>query len=178
MSKTLKTIGTILSILAFAALIIWVDRKLPGWPKEQPAIVRDTVKTVEYIHDTIRLAASEAVGTEQATLPLVAVVPQPPSPVDSSVVAPEHPPAAPDSATVEIPIERRTYEGENYRAVVEGYNPKLVDIWIAAPTTTITEVRTKTKHWSVTIGPQVGYGFTPKGWQPYAGIGVTFGYTF
>ena len=61
---------------------------------------------------------------------------------------------------------------------MEGYNPKLVDIWIAAPTTTITGVRTKTKHWSVTIGPQVGYGFTPKGWQPYAGIGVTFGYTF
>ena len=104
MSKTLKTIGTILSILAFAALIIWVDRKLPGWPKEQPAIVRDTVKTVEYIHDTIRLSASEAVGTEQATLPLVAVVPQPPSPVDSSVVAPEHPPAAPDSACISLTL--------------------------------------------------------------------------
>ena len=33
-------------------------------------------------------------------------------------------------------------------------------------------------QWCVTLGVQSGYGFTPKGWQPYAGVGVTAGFSF
>ena len=34
------------------------------------------------------------------------------------------------------------------------------------------------KRWSLTLGPQAGVGITPKGVQPYAGFGLTFGYSF
>ena len=79
-----------------------------------------------------------------------------------------------DSAQVEVPIEQRTYEGENYRAVVQGFRPELVSIDIRIPEA----AAPKRKWWSVTVGPQVGFGFTPKGWEPYAGIGITAGICF
>ncbi len=82
-----------------------------------------------------------------------------------------------DSVVVEVPIERRTYEGENYRAVVQGFRPELVSIDIRLP-----EIAAPTpqpaKRWHFTVGVQLGYGFTPAGWQPYAGVGGTFGYSF
>ena len=81
-----------------------------------------------------------------------------------------------DSVQVEVPIEQKTYEGENYRAVVQGFRPELVSIDIRQQTVTVTEY--KRKWWSVTIGPQLGYGFTPAGWQPYAGIGASVGISF
>lgn len=85
-----------------------------------------------------------------------------------------------DTVFVEIPIEEREYKGKDYRAVVGGYNPYLKSIEVYPETRYIntTETITKRKRWGVTLGVQGGYGYTPKGWQPYAGFGVTFGYTF
>lgn len=81
---------------------------------------------------------------------------------------------------VELPIEERTYLDEEYKAVVGGYNPYLKSIEVYPKTSYITtaETITKRKRWGVCLGVQGGYGFTPKGWQPYAGVGVTFGYNF
>lgn len=81
-----------------------------------------------------------------------------------------------DSVLVEVPIVEKTYEGENYKATVRGFNPELVDMWVKERETKITVPYQK--HWSFTVGPQVGIGFTPKGYQPYAGAGITFGYSF
>ena len=81
-----------------------------------------------------------------------------------------------DSVLVEVPIVEKTYEGENYRATVRGFQPELVDMWVKERETTITVPYRK--RWSVTVGPQAGVGITPKGLQPYAGAGVTFGYSF
>ncbi|MBQ3812900.1 MAG: hypothetical protein II841_04970 [Bacteroidales bacterium] len=146
-------------------------------------VVRDTVEVVRTILDTVKLASSEAAGQVVVTLPVVggeaAEVPQPPSlTTDSLEVVPI--PEAGDSARVVVPIERKTFEGDFYTAVVEGYRPALVDMTLRLPTTVVTETRTveRRKPWSVTIGPQVGYGFTPGGWMPYAGVGVTFGLSF
>jgi len=61
-------------------------------------------------------------------------------------------------------------------ATVRGFQPELVDIWIRQKETTIRVPYRK--HWSLTVGPQIGYGLTPKGAQPYAGAGITFGYSF
>ena len=81
-----------------------------------------------------------------------------------------------DSVLVEVPIVEKTYPGDNYLAVVRGYNPELVSLWINEKQTIIkVPVR---KRWSFTVGPQAGFGITPKGYQPYAGFGGTFGYTF
>ncbi|MBO6168486.1 MAG: hypothetical protein J6O51_00785 [Bacteroidales bacterium] len=79
-----------------------------------------------------------------------------------------------DSALVAIPIVEQLFEGEYYKAVVQGFRPVLKSIEIKHPE----PPAPAHKWWSVTIGPQVGYGFTPAGWQPYAGIGVTIGLNF
>lgn len=81
---------------------------------------------------------------------------------------------------VEIPIEEKEYKSEEYYAVIGGYNPYLKSIEVYPKTSyiTTTETVTKRKRWGVSLGVQGGYGFTPKGWQPYAGVGVTFGYSF
>lgn len=81
-----------------------------------------------------------------------------------------------DSVLVDVPISEKVYSGENYKATVRGYQAELTDIWVKQKETTITVPYRK--RWSFTVGPQVGYGFTPQGWQPYAGAGVTFGYSF
>ena len=83
-----------------------------------------------------------------------------------------------DTMWVNLPIEEREYKGEEYFAIVEGYNPMLKYIEVYPRTAYInsTETIKKRKHWGVSLGVQGGYGFTPKGWQPYAGVGVSFGY--
>lgn len=85
-----------------------------------------------------------------------------------------------DTMWVDVPIESREYKSEEYFAIVEGYNPMLKYIEVYPRTAYInsTETIKKRKHWGVSLGVQGGYGFTPKGWQPYAGVGVSFGYNF
>lgn len=81
---------------------------------------------------------------------------------------------------VEIPIEEREYKSEEYYAIIGGYNPYLKSIEVYPRTEYInaTETITKRKRWGVSLGVQAGYGMTPVGTQPYAGVGVTFGYNF
>ena len=81
---------------------------------------------------------------------------------------------------VEIPIEQREYKSEEYFAIVEGYNPmlKYIEVYPRTAYINTTETIKERKHWGVSVGVQGGYGFTPKGWQPYAGVGISFGYNF
>ena len=81
---------------------------------------------------------------------------------------------------VEIPIEAKEYKSEEYFAIVEGYNPilKYIEVYPRTAYINSTETIKERKHWGVSLGVQGGYGFTPKGWQPYAGVGVSFGYSF
>ena len=81
-----------------------------------------------------------------------------------------------DSVLVEVPIEEKTFPGENYIVTIRGFEPELVDIWIRQDEKYITQPYRK--RWSLTAGPQVDVGITPDGWRPYAGLGVTFGYSF
>lgn len=85
-----------------------------------------------------------------------------------------------DTMWVELPIEEREYKNEEYFAIVEGYNPmlKYVEVYPRTAYINSTETIKERKHWGVSLGVQGGYGFTPKGWQPYAGVGVSFGYNF
>lgn len=85
-----------------------------------------------------------------------------------------------DTVLVEITIEEREYKGKDYRAVVGGYNPYLKSIEVYPETRYIntTETITKRKRWGFGVGVQGGYGYTPKGFQPYVGLGFSFGYNF
>ncbi len=78
-----------------------------------------------------------------------------------------------DSAKVALPITRKVYEDSTYRAIVSGYEPSLDELTIYNRTIREVEVqREKLRRWS--IGIQGGYGMTPKGFQPYIGVGVTY----
>lgn len=81
---------------------------------------------------------------------------------------------------VELPIEEREYKSEEYYAVVGGYNPYLKSIEVYPKTSYINTTETVTKHkrWGFGVGVQGGYGYTPKGFQPYVGLGFSFGYSF
>lgn len=107
-----------------------------------------------------------------------------PVPVDSFVIRyiTKSLPIASDSATkqfvsdsvkVQIPISQKVYEDTLYRAYISGYEPNLDSITIKQRTTYITHtIRDKESRFR--IGLQAGYGLTPKGMQPYVGVGLSY----
>lgn len=109
--------------------------------------------------DTVRVTQPETVyvrqlGSRQVRLPLA----------DSVVTEC-------DSADVEIPLEQSVSEGEGYRAYVSGYRPRL-DSLVFVRTENIALPPARQKRWS--FGVQAGYGLTPRGLQPYIGVGIAF----
>lgn len=72
-----------------------------------------------------------------------------------------------------LPREERVYQDSNYRAVISGYKPSLDSIQVYQHTERIkvTE-QIPSPRWAV--GVQGGVGVTPKGVQPYIGIGVSY----
>ena len=85
-----------------------------------------------------------------------------------------------DTVFIEIPIESREYRTEELYAVVEGYNPilKYYEVYPRTVYVNTTETIRQRKRWGFGVGLQGGYGFTPKGWQPYVGVGLSFNYLF
>lgn len=78
-----------------------------------------------------------------------------------------------DSVKVQIPISQKVYEDTLYIAYVSGYEPNLDSITIKQRTTYITHtIRDKESRFM--IGLQAGYGLTPKGMQPYVGVGLSY----
>lgn len=78
-----------------------------------------------------------------------------------------------DSLTLDVAIEHREYRDSTYRAVVSGavvgdLRPTLDFIETYNRTTTVAVERPK--RFAVTAG--VGAAYTPKGFQPYVGVGV------
>ncbi len=85
---------------------------------------------------------------------------------------------APDSTRMTVPIERKTYITADYRAVVEGFRPSLVELDLYRRTTLVMRETQRTfpasrpKRWSA--GFQAGWGITPHGAAPYIGVGVQY----
>lgn len=177
------------TIAAFAGVGLFFAGWLSGGEHVRRSIVSpdnmissDTTTVRTTIQDTPVLTDSAAVGrVDTIFVPVIRPNPKtPPKPpvLPVVVVDADSTAAAPDSARVLLPETVKIYETENYRAVVTGYNPELSEITIYAPTRTVTNKYVDTKRWRLTVGAQVGYGITPAGMQPYAGVGFTFGYTF
>lgn len=77
-----------------------------------------------------------------------------------------------------IPITRKEYQTDQYRAVVSGWRPSLDTIELYRDTRTITETVTKVlppkrKYWALTVGPGVGYA-PDKTFRPYIGAALGF----
>lgn len=81
-----------------------------------------------------------------------------------------------DSVQVRVPVTRKIYETDTYRAVVSGYQPSLDEMRIFSRNdVTIIKERKKRGRWG--IGIQAGYGMTLQGtpcFAPYLGVGVTY----
>ena len=76
-----------------------------------------------------------------------------------------------DSVEVLVPQEQRVYAGEDYRAYVSGYMPRLDSVQIVRRESVVTRtVATKSRF---SVGIQAGYGLTTRGFQPYIGVGVS-----
>ena len=80
-----------------------------------------------------------------------------------------------------VPISRKVYEGEDYRAVVSGFRASLDTLDIFRKTQTVkntdvqrVEVPGKPKRWG--IGVSAGYALTPQGMKPYIGAGVQYNF--
>lgn len=129
---------------------------------------RDTTYITRTIHDTLRLVEwRDRIRIDTCYLAAVQ---------DSAKSA-----TSADSALVQIPIEQKIYETENYKAVIKGFRTALVsmDIYQKEKIVTI-EKQIAPKKWSfgVTIGATAGFFYTPAGFQPGAGVGATIGATY
>ena len=80
----------------------------------------------------------------------------------------------PDTAqTVVLPITQQVYRDTTYTAWVSGYAAALDSIEVYPRTLIVRQTAlpaAKPRRWS--FGIQAGYGYTPKGMQPYVGIGI------
>ena len=72
-----------------------------------------------------------------------------------------------DTIRIRLPIESKHYTAESYDAWVSGYEPCLDSIKVYSR-----EIKPKQSRWSV--GLQGGLGITPRGVQPYIGIGIGY----
>lgn len=85
-----------------------------------------------------------------------------------------------DTVKIPIPIEQKTYQNEDYKAVIQGYNPTLLSMDLYKRETLIrdtlkinnTITKLKPPRWTISVGPGIGYG--PKGVEPYIGINAGF----
>lgn len=83
-----------------------------------------------------------------------------------------------DSVFVEVPIEQKVYSDSNYTAWVSGYRPRLDSIKITHTEVSYKLVNNSKGSKRLYLGIQVGYGITPRGMQPYLGLGVSYKFGF
>ena len=161
--------STIIIILAFilaVGLSFWAGGRFMLHNYKPDASKPDTVYVTKWVRDTAKIQNSNLVAKIPVFLPLFIS--------DTAFV--HDTTAVHDSILVEVPITEKFYVGENYRATVRGFQPELVNIWVKQSEMRVTVPYRK--RWGFSVGAQAGFGITPKGWQPYAGIGGTFGYSF
>ena len=77
----------------------------------------------------------------------------------------------PDSLTLQLPVTQNVYEGEDYKAYVSGIYPSLDSVFVY-PRREIVTIKKPPKRWH--IGPTVGFGYTPHGFEPFIGVSLTF----
>ncbi len=125
--------------------------------------VRDTVRAV-YV-DTVRIV--QPVARDSVVLRYVKVrVPR----ADSGETYKNT-----DSAEIELPVTQKTYGDSTYTAWVSGFRPALDSIHVHPRREVVTVTQTlrgKPKRWGV--GIHAGYGMTPRGLQPYIGVGLNY----
>lgn len=135
---------------------------------ERDTIIREVfVDTIPYYEPVPR--DSTVIRYEVATLTIAPEVSVPATEVGQDTVVVAHTQTT-DSAKVVIPITQTTYQDSTYTAYVSGYRARLDSLFVY-PRREVVTIRKPPKRWC--IGLQAGYGYTPKGFQPYIGVGIS-----
>lgn len=167
----MRKIVVVLILVVMCLLSFFVGRKTSGNINQQEREVVDTIihiDTVAYLLPIPR--DSVVIRYDHIAVPIV------PDNCDSIEYCSDNEnvtvDASRDSATIHLPITQQVYETDTYKAYVSGYRPSLDSIFIMNRMTEVI-VKKQTKPNRFNIGVQAGYGLTPKGFQPYVGIGVS-----
>ncbi len=147
----MRNFVTFICGMAVGALAVALLSKHDVAPAPEVRVLtrRDTVRI-----ETPRPVYRRVVDTVVVSLPLVA---------DTGAVA-----------DVVVPLEQAVYGGVDYKVYVSGYRPRLDSLQFVASEcihTTIMPAVIRSKRFSV--GIQAGYGITPRGFQPFLGVGVS-----
>lgn len=153
--------GVVLTVLLLGAALFWLGvRTGRHSDRVLPTPVTDTVLRVDTLRDTL-LVPQRVYVTRVDTCWL-------PRAADTVYVS--------DTVPVLVPIERKEYATAEYRAVVEGWRPSLVEMEVYPRTQTVTQYRTRETirktRWG--IGLQIGYGVCESRMTPYLGLGVQY----
>lgn len=90
-------------------------------------------------------------------------------------IPPQYASVGNDSAAVAIPITQKRYEGNDYRAYVSGYEPRLDSIFVYPKTSVVHERSYKPPNkWHIGITGGFGYGLRSNRAEPSIGIGITY----
>lgn len=146
---------TMLAALGLVVLGMGIQRHIQGTPAPVTVMPPDTT----YIHDTTYIDRPVPVKEYITRRDTVFIE-------NSGIIIQK------DSSLV-IPIETKVYENDKFRAVVEGYRPRLMELELYTEHMQITKpVVIPTSRWSigVTAGPVV----TRDGIKPGISVGLTY----
>ena len=167
MNKATAILAAILAVIVIAGAFTGGFFAGKG---RRPSYQRDTVTTVQIIHDTVTRYKPQYITKEIIGERLVPVI-------DTVKIH--------DTTFVSLPVEQKVYADSNYRAVVSGIRPQLDEISvfpetrIVTQTVTVTEKRRPTKFG---VGVQVGFGGTyglvhkQLDAGPYVGVGISYNF--
>lgn len=127
--------------------------------RSDTVVVRDTV--------TVPIPAPRVMGTPRVDTIRLEIKPADSTKLDTVTTTPAKPDTSsgglrlqPDGS-ITVPIEQLEYRTDDYRAVVEGWRPRLVSMTVYPKTTIVTREVTKTvtrRPWlAVSLGPSIGY---------------------
>ena len=163
-------------IFASAMVLSWLAGKHSrAMDTDGESVRRDTVTVIDtVVHRVPAAKDSTVVRYVTRTVPVATQSYRAPRDTANNgreVMPPLYASASSDSATVMLPITQKMYSDTDYRAWVSGYEPHLDSIKVFPRTVTVMETKYKPPS-RFSIGLQGGYGITPKGLQPYIGVGV------
>lgn len=157
----MKLIPWILIVLLSVMLMLsWCSRPADNSGKLAP----DTLWTlvVDTIRDTIVSPPDVEHHVRVDTVLLPVSMEDPDVDIDSTL---------PDSMPVIIPIMEREYRTDDYRILINGYNPELKSVELYRPTMLGT-IKQRNKRWG--IGLSAGYGIGSGGFSPVLAVTINY----
>lgn len=156
---TIRSAIACLVIGAALPFAFWAGRATATPATIDTLVMRDTV--TRFLPQPI---IREPLGSEVVMLPRVVPMMMPADTVERVVA-------------VEVPVERVVYEEEDYRAVVEGFQPRLVEMTLY-PKTTVVHTTARASPIELRAGPAIAWGWTPHGFDLCVGAGAVLTFNF